>query len=152
MATRLFLAATSAYIGVKFYYELYHLGWRCRENYNANYDQRLDHYGNFAALRDVVHSSPHWRQWYPFGSKRYLLCSQWWPGRSGFVKPIATLMVREETAFAEFDFMTMNKPSWIYDGAYLNLIVPPNGTVSGTSILGETSVIGIRRNDGICKY
>lgn len=58
------------------------------------------------------------------------------------VKPLATLMVREITAFAEFDFLTM-KPSLprIYDGAYLNFLCAPNGSVVTQLVIGEMHVV-----------
>lgn len=58
------------------------------------------------------------------------------------VKPIATILVREITAFTEFDYFMMkqNMPR-IYDGAYLNFLCMPNGSVAGVPILGELSTI-----------
>jgi hypothetical protein len=58
------------------------------------------------------------------------------------VKPLATLLIREITTWAEFDF-TLHKPSLprIYDGAYLNFLCMPTGNVSGQAIIGEATFI-----------
>jgi hypothetical protein len=58
------------------------------------------------------------------------------------VRPIATLMTREITAWAEFDFIK-DKPSLprIYDGAYLNLLVMPSATIAAVPIIGEITTI-----------
>jgi hypothetical protein len=58
------------------------------------------------------------------------------------VKPVATMMTRETTAWAEFDFLTM-KPSLprIYDGAYLNFLVMPSATIAAIPIIGEITTI-----------
>lgn len=53
-------------------------------------------------------------------------------------RPIATLMTRETTAWAEFDFIK-DKPSMprIYDDAYLNFLVMPSATVAAVPLTGE---------------
>jgi hypothetical protein len=58
------------------------------------------------------------------------------------VKPIATLMTRETTAWAEFDFIK-DKPSLprIYDGAYLSMLVLATATVAAVPIIGEITTI-----------
>lgn len=58
------------------------------------------------------------------------------------VKPLATLMTREATAWAEFDFIK-DKPSLpvIEDGAYLNLLVMPSGTIAAVPVIGEITTI-----------
>ena len=58
------------------------------------------------------------------------------------VRPIATVMTREATAWAEFDFIK-DKPSMprIYDGAYLNFLAMPSGTVATIPLLGEMTFI-----------
>jgi len=58
------------------------------------------------------------------------------------VKPIATLMTREATAWAEFDFIK-DKPSMpvILDGAYLNLLVMPSGSLAAVPVIGEITTI-----------
>ena len=58
------------------------------------------------------------------------------------VKPIATVMTREVTAWAEFDFIK-DKPSFprIYDGAYLNFLTMPSGSIAAVPIVGETTFI-----------
>lgn len=57
-------------------------------------------------------------------------------------KPIATLRTNETTAYCEYDFLTM-KPMLprIHDGAYLNMIVCPNGTMAAVPINGTMSVV-----------
>jgi len=58
------------------------------------------------------------------------------------VKPLATIITREITAFTEFDYFLMKQSMpRIYDGAYLNLICAPNGSAAAVPILGELSVI-----------
>jgi hypothetical protein len=58
------------------------------------------------------------------------------------VKPIATMMTREATAWAEFDFLKdkISIPV-IEDGAYLNLLVMPSATLAAVAILGEATFI-----------
>jgi hypothetical protein len=58
------------------------------------------------------------------------------------VKPIATMMIREVGAFSEFDFIK-DKPSFprIYDGAYLNFLVMPPGTIASAPYIGEITTI-----------
>jgi hypothetical protein len=58
------------------------------------------------------------------------------------VKPIAVLMTRETTAWAEFDFI-MNKPSLprIYDGAYLNLLAMSSASIAAVPLIGEMTFI-----------
>jgi hypothetical protein len=58
------------------------------------------------------------------------------------VRPIATLMTREATAWAEYDFIK-DKASLprIYDGAYLNLLVMPSGGIAAVPVLGEFTFI-----------
>lgn len=58
------------------------------------------------------------------------------------VKPIATMMTREVTAWAEFDFIK-DKPSLpvIEDGAYLNLLAMPAGSAAAIPVIGELTTI-----------
>jgi hypothetical protein len=58
------------------------------------------------------------------------------------VRPLATCIVSEQTATAEFDFL-VDKPFLprIYDGAYLNLIGFTNGTPSGRPFWGTITTI-----------
>jgi hypothetical protein len=51
-------------------------------------------------------------------------------------------MTREPAAWAEFDFIK-DKPSLprIYDGAYLNFLAMPSGTIATIPLLGEMSFI-----------
>jgi hypothetical protein len=57
-------------------------------------------------------------------------------------RPIANMMTRETTAWAEFDFISM-KPSMprIYDGAYLNFLAMPSATIAAIPIIGEITTI-----------
>lgn len=57
-------------------------------------------------------------------------------------KPLAVMMTNETTAYAEWDFLTM-KPTLprILDGAYLNLLVCPNGSMASVPINGTMTVI-----------
>ncbi len=58
------------------------------------------------------------------------------------VKPLATVMCREITAFNETDF-AFDMPSLpqIKDGAYLNMICMPNGNMAAVPIIGEITTI-----------
>lgn len=58
------------------------------------------------------------------------------------VKPLATFHVREITTWAEFD-MLVHKSGLprIYDGAYLNFLCMPNGSVAAQPIIGEAAFI-----------
>jgi hypothetical protein len=58
------------------------------------------------------------------------------------VKPIATLMTKEITAWCEFDFLKdkMELPR-IYDGAFLGLMVMPSATIAAVPIIGEITTI-----------
>jgi hypothetical protein len=58
------------------------------------------------------------------------------------VRPIANITTRELTAWAEYDFLK-DKPSFprIYDGAYLNLLCMPSGTIATVPLLGEATFI-----------
>src|SRR5574343_131369 len=58
------------------------------------------------------------------------------------VRPIATIMTRESTAWAEFDFIK-DKPSLprIYDNAYLNFLVMPSATIASVPVIGEATFI-----------
>jgi len=58
------------------------------------------------------------------------------------VRPITSFMTREPTAWCEFDFIK-DKPSipWIYDGAYLNFLTMPSGTIAAIPFIGETTFI-----------
>lgn len=58
------------------------------------------------------------------------------------VKPIANFMTREATAWCEFDFVK-DKPSLaqIQDGAYLNLLVMPRGTIAAIPVIGKMTTI-----------
>jgi hypothetical protein len=57
-------------------------------------------------------------------------------------KPLATLVLREITAVSETDFV-FELPSLpkIEDGAYLNFLMLPNGSVAAQQIFGEISTI-----------
>jgi hypothetical protein len=57
-------------------------------------------------------------------------------------KPLAVLMTNETTAYAEWDFLTM-KPTLprILDGAYLNMLICPNGTMAAAPINGTMTVV-----------
>lgn len=57
-------------------------------------------------------------------------------------KPLAVLSVPEITAYCEWDFLAM-KPTLprIYDGAYLNMLICPNGSMATIPINGSLSVI-----------
>jgi hypothetical protein len=58
------------------------------------------------------------------------------------VRPILTMMTRETTAWAEFDFVK-DKPSLplVYDGAYLNFLVLPSASFLSVPIIGEFTFI-----------
>lgn len=58
------------------------------------------------------------------------------------VKPLANFMTREPTAWCEFDFIK-DKPSLaqILDGAYLNLLVMPGGTIATIPLVGKITTI-----------
>lgn len=58
------------------------------------------------------------------------------------VRPIATMMTKETTAWCEFDFIK-DKPSMprIYDGAYLNFLTMPSGSIATIPVMGEMAVI-----------
>lgn len=58
------------------------------------------------------------------------------------VRPLATLMTMEPTAWAEFDFVK-DKPSLprIYDGAYLNFLAMPSATIAAIPVIGEITTI-----------
>jgi hypothetical protein len=54
------------------------------------------------------------------------------------VKPIASTQLREQTAPVEVDYLTMTGTTpVIQDGAYLNFICLPNGSLSGVNFHGE---------------
>lgn len=57
-------------------------------------------------------------------------------------RPIATMMTRQATAWSEFDFIK-DKTSLpvITDGAYLNMLCMPSGSIAATALLGEMTVI-----------
>lgn len=59
-------------------------------------------------------------------------------------KPLAVVMTAEVTACAEFDFLTM-KPTLprIMDGAYLNFLCCPNGSLSGAPITGMLTTVWV---------
>jgi len=59
-------------------------------------------------------------------------------------KPLAVSLTVETTACAEFDFLTM-KPTLprIYDGAYLNFLCCPNGTVAASPITGTMTAVWV---------
>lgn len=58
------------------------------------------------------------------------------------VKPIATLMLKGVDAWAEVDFISDKKElPRIYDGAYLNLLTMPSGTIASAVITGELTTI-----------
>lgn len=56
--------------------------------------------------------------------------------------PLANVHTQEVTAYCEFDFLTM-KPNLprIYDGAYLNMMICPNGSMAGVGINGTLTAI-----------
>lgn len=58
------------------------------------------------------------------------------------VKPLASMQLRELTAPVEVDFMR-DRPSLprIYDGAYLNWLVHPVGSLAATSLLGVIEAV-----------
>lgn len=58
------------------------------------------------------------------------------------VKPIATIMTSEPTAWAEYDFVK-DKPvlPMIMDGAYLNLLAMPSGSLAAVPVIGELTTI-----------
>lgn len=58
-------------------------------------------------------------------------------------RPLATVITREITAWAEFDFVRDKglKMPIIVDGAYLNLLCCPTASVTGVPILGEITTI-----------
>lgn len=58
------------------------------------------------------------------------------------VKPLATVITRDTTAASELDFI-FERPSLpiIVDGAYLNFICCPNGTISSVPIIGDITVV-----------
>lgn len=58
------------------------------------------------------------------------------------VRPLATLMTKEITAWCEFDFLKdkMSLPR-IYDGAFLGLMVMPSATIASVPIIGEITTI-----------
>jgi hypothetical protein len=58
------------------------------------------------------------------------------------VKPLLTITIKEITAQTEIDFAIMkNNLQRIYNGAYLNFIVCPNGGLAGVPIFGELTTI-----------
>ena len=58
------------------------------------------------------------------------------------VKPIATLLIREITAWTEHDFVVnkLDAPR-IVDGAYLNFICNPNGSLAAVPVIGYLQTI-----------
>lgn len=58
------------------------------------------------------------------------------------VKPLATIYGREILAPAEWDLFTMTgKLPIVYDGAYLNFLVKPNGSLAGAYCQGDITCI-----------
>jgi hypothetical protein len=58
------------------------------------------------------------------------------------VKPIATLMLKGVDAWAEVDFIKdKNELPRIYDGAYLNLLAMPAGSIAAAVVTGEITTI-----------
>jgi hypothetical protein len=58
------------------------------------------------------------------------------------VKPLASIQIREQTAPVEVDYLTMQASApVVQDGAYLNFICLPNGSLSGVNIHGELTTI-----------
>lgn len=58
------------------------------------------------------------------------------------VKPIASIQIREQTAPVEVDYLTMQASAPVVkDGAYLNFICLPNGSLSGVNIHGELTTL-----------
>ena len=58
------------------------------------------------------------------------------------VKPLASIQVIEQTAPVEVDYLTMQASApVIKDGAYLNFICLPNGSLSGVNIHGELTTL-----------
>jgi hypothetical protein len=57
-------------------------------------------------------------------------------------KPLATIPMAEVTATVEQDFF-LDKPSAprIYDGAYLNFLCLPNGSVAAAQLIGDMTVV-----------
>jgi hypothetical protein len=57
-------------------------------------------------------------------------------------RPLATAMTRETTAWAEFEYFR-DKAQFpvVQDGAYLNLLACPTGTVAAVPILGEAAFV-----------
>lgn len=57
-------------------------------------------------------------------------------------RPLATAMTRETTAWAEFEYFR-DKAQFpvVTDGAYLNLLACPTGTVAAVPILGEAAFV-----------
>lgn len=57
-------------------------------------------------------------------------------------KPLATIYIRETATWCEFDFFLMQgRLPQIFDGAYLNFLCMPNGTVATVPILGDITCI-----------
>jgi len=58
------------------------------------------------------------------------------------VKPLATILLRENTATSETDFV-YELPSLpkVYDGAYLNFLCLPNGNSASANIIGDITTI-----------
>lgn len=58
------------------------------------------------------------------------------------VRPLATAMTRERTAWAEFEYFR-DKAQFpvVVDGAYLNLLACPTGTTAAVPILGEAAFV-----------
>jgi len=58
------------------------------------------------------------------------------------VRPLATILVRETTAHTEHDYF-LNKLTapQIHDGAYLNFLCSPNGSIAAVPVVGQLEVL-----------
>jgi hypothetical protein len=58
-------------------------------------------------------------------------------------KPLFDFYVREVNAPAEWDLITMlgGKLPRVYDGAYINFLIEPNGTIAAQYIIGDMTFI-----------
>jgi hypothetical protein len=58
------------------------------------------------------------------------------------VKPIAEIKIREIQTPVEVDFLLdKNELPRIYDGAHLNFLIDPNGSMASTQIIGDMTAI-----------
>jgi hypothetical protein len=57
-------------------------------------------------------------------------------------RPLAEIKIREIGASCEVDFLlNKNELPRIYDGAHLNFLIDPNGSMASTQIIGDMTVI-----------